>query len=111
MTDETLTEAEWEALLGSWSCDYCEPEKRGLRKEFDALLASRLAAVGATRDYWQRQAEGFLRAATNELGRYHREKDARHVAEAEVFALRERLARVEAGECAETLAYVDMDDS
>lgn len=36
-----LTEKEWDALLDSWSCDYCEPEKRGLREEFNALIAVR----------------------------------------------------------------------
>lgn len=45
----------------------------------ERILADRLAPLlaerdeaRAERDYWQRQAEGFLRAATDDLGRYHR---------------------------------------
>lgn len=42
MADQ-LTDREWNAVLDNFSCDYCEPEKSGLREEINALIAARLA--------------------------------------------------------------------
>lgn len=44
-------------------------------KEADTDRAN-IAAALAERDHWQGQAEGFLKAATKDLGRYHRLLDA-----------------------------------